>query len=214
MLIAVLGANGRTGRDVASAALERGWRVRGLVRDASAVEPLASRPTCDPTGAGFEVVQGDARNAADVRSLARGADAVVSTLGSHSGKLGPLYGLAALAMVDAMTTEGVRRVVVLSTRALGDTSAAGDPPDRRPASSPEVHADLRDMERVLGESGLDVTIMRPSRLVNGPLGEYEARERVMFPLGQETRRADLADAICDAVERGLWIGADVAIVSR
>ncbi|MBI5230881.1 MAG: NAD(P)H-binding protein [Coriobacteriales bacterium] len=202
MVIAVLGANGRTGREVVAMALARGCAVRGLVRNAEAVE--LRHPD-------FAVVEGDARQVADVRRTIRGADAVISTLGSHRGALGPLYSLAAHATIAAAQAEGVTRIVALSSRSLSEY--AEQSPQAAKASGPDVHGDLREMERLLRTSDLEVTVMRPSRLVDGNLGEYETRTGALFPPGRETRRRDLAAAMLEAVETGRWSGEDVAIVS-
>lgn len=204
MRIAVLGANGRTGREVVRQALARGWAVNALVRDAGAM---------DVENPSLAVIEGDARAQADIERVIAGCDAVISALGSHSGKLGPLYAAAARSLVAAMPAAGARRLLVLSTRALGDTSAAGDDPEAPLASSEAVHDDLRQMEQVLRASDLEWTIMRPSRLIAGDLGRYETRVGAVFERGRETRRADLAEAMLDAIESGLWIREDVAIVS-
>ncbi|PYE83972.1 NAD-dependent epimerase/dehydratase family protein [Pseudoroseicyclus aestuarii] len=67
----VLGATGGIGGAVAEALLARGWRVRGMARDAA----TAARGW---TGApGIEWVQGDAMRRADVMAAARGAGVIV-----------------------------------------------------------------------------------------------------------------------------------------
>jgi nucleoside-diphosphate-sugar epimerase len=63
----VLGATGGAGSEMASALLQRGWTVRGLVRDAARTH----------LAAGIEWHEGDAMSAHDVAEAARGAGVIV-----------------------------------------------------------------------------------------------------------------------------------------
>lgn len=67
-LALVLGATGGIGGAVARKLQARGWTVRALNRNAAKVSA---------SGQGFQWVQGDAMNAADVRKAAEGADLIV-----------------------------------------------------------------------------------------------------------------------------------------
>ena len=71
MNILVLGAAGKTGREVVAHALAEGHTVTAFVRNPEKIERN------DVT-----VAVGDARNAADLRRALRGQDAVISTLGT------------------------------------------------------------------------------------------------------------------------------------
>ena len=71
MLVALLGATGRTGVLVLDELLLRGHRVRGLVRAEGRVAP----------GESVDTVVGDSRDRDTLAQLVEGCDAVVSTLG-------------------------------------------------------------------------------------------------------------------------------------
>jgi putative NADH-flavin reductase len=73
MKLAVLGASGRTGRQIVELALEAGHHVRALVR---------SRGKLQLTHERLEYVMGDATDAAAVQRAVEGCDAVLS---AHAG---------------------------------------------------------------------------------------------------------------------------------
>jgi uncharacterized protein YbjT (DUF2867 family) len=65
---------------------------------------------------------------------------------------------------------------------------------------------MREMERLIGESDLVWTIVRPGRLTDGPrTGLYRANERFVPERGREISRADVADFMVRVVvdERAL-----------
>jgi uncharacterized protein YbjT (DUF2867 family) len=66
-----------------------------------------------------------------------------------------------------------------------------------------VAKDSADMERVVMESGLDWTIVRPPRLTHGPLTTHYAVEDGRLPPGRRiVSRADLAHFLLEELERG------------
>ncbi len=68
--VVILGAAGRVGNAAAGAFLERGWKVKGVARNARAAE----------LAAGVEAVQVDARNLPALIAACRGADVIVNCL--------------------------------------------------------------------------------------------------------------------------------------
>ncbi|NUP74447.1 MAG: NAD(P)H-binding protein, partial [Sinomonas sp.] len=53
---------------------------------------------------------------------------------------------------------------------------------------------------IVQASGLDWTIVRPSRLLDGPRGEYRVQIGRNLPRGYSTRRADVADYILRSLD--------------
>ena len=103
MKVAVVGATGRTGRLLVEELLRRGHEVRVLVRDPDRLADLGGR---------VETVTGESRDAAAVRALVTGADAVVSALGpsgkdGKDGKDGTVHQDTAAALAPAMAEHGV-----------------------------------------------------------------------------------------------------------
>ena len=71
MNLLVLGATGNTGRQFVEMALERGHKIRAIVRKSADLEERN----------GLEVIQGDVLNPVLLRKAVNGMDAVVSCLG-------------------------------------------------------------------------------------------------------------------------------------
>ncbi len=199
MQIAILGGTGGIGGHVLSWALDAGHPVRALAR----------RPEALPRRAGLEVISGDALDATAVAETIGGADAVVSALGPRGAKSQTLLAGAAENVVAAMEKTGARRLVCVSA---AGAYIGGDPDTGwlLKAIVPRVFArqfaDVREMENVIRESGLDWTIVRPARLVNRPgTGRYRVRPDFPPPHGRTIARADVAHFIAAALTEDAWL---------
>lgn len=210
MRIAVTGASGRTGRLVTELALAHGHEVAALVRDPSRLAIAHPR---------LDVIACDALDVGALTSAFEGADAVLSTIGSSSSREAPTQGGTHSAtmrvMIDAMLATGVHRIVAVSAGRVGLEPA--EDRDRAlaefgPVLGPVLH-DMRLMERMLADSGLEWTVIRPGRLTEGSAGATVATVDAPTRPGTETRRADLADAMLRAAEEGAWCGHAVALES-
>ncbi len=189
MRIAVLGASGRTGRQLVAQALEEGHEVRVLVR----------RPECFPEPQPrLTVLVGDARDPARVRELVQGMDAVVSALGPRPGDA-EICSQVGRVVREVLEAEGPRRYIYVSG---SHTDAPGDAKDligRVSARLGRLFAGriVADKQReldALRASTLDWTAVRPSQLTNGPrTGKY--RISTHTPPGARVARADVASFI-------------------
>ncbi|MGH3260022.1 MAG: NAD(P)-dependent oxidoreductase, partial [Streptosporangiaceae bacterium] len=167
--LAVLGATGGIGGHLLS------WRSTPLTR--CTYWRAARKPV--PRCPGITVTAGDATDPAAVADAVAGADAVLSALGPRGTRTPGLLGAAASAVTQAMVKHGVHRLLCVS--------AAGAFIREDPEANPLVKiilprifarpfADVREMERVVRASALDWTLVRPTRLVNGPgTGKYRIR---------------------------------------
>ena len=119
----VTGATGLAGSNICSQLLERGDRVRALVRGVSAAEPLAAL--------GVELLEGDITRAKDVRRAALGCDAVIHSAALLGGASQDLADFEAVNfdgtrhVLDVAAELGMRRVVALSTGTFFDTRGDG-----------------------------------------------------------------------------------------
>ena len=139
MRVLLTGATGLLGGALLAPLLAGGHEVRCLVRAGS-----AGRRRLDPGQ--VEVVRGDAARVEDLGRALAGTDALLHVAG---------IGYAAQ-VVKAADRAGIERLVV-----VGSTSAHSAYPSR---SGPK-----RRMERVVRESGLDWTIVRPSMIYGSEL---------------------------------------------
>ncbi len=205
MKIVVLGASGRTGREVVTQAVDAGLDVTAVVREGSAA----------PSG-GATVVRAELGDTVRLTEAVRGADAVVSALGGRDRRPTTVCTDGARAAVAAMRDAGVRRLLVVSAAGLpGDgedllTRLVVKPIISRVFRHP--YADMAGMERLVRESGLEWTIVRPARLTDGPrTGTYRRAIDRHVRGGHTTARADVADELLRDVTDDASVGHMVAI---
>lgn len=201
MRIALLGGSGRIGCEVLDMLLADDHEVHVLARSAGSVRPAA----------GLTVMEGDALDPASVAAVVKGADAVMSALGPRGAKSQGLLAGAAANIVAAMNDAGVGRLIAVS--AAG--AFIGADPDSGaltklilPRVLAKPFADVRRMEDVIRASGLEWTLVRPTRLVGGPAtGQYRTRSDFPPQGGRKIARADVAQFMVDALSQHSWIGA-------
>jgi nucleoside-diphosphate-sugar epimerase len=191
MKLVIFGANGQTGRLATALALDAGHHVVAVTR----------RPREFPlTGPGLTVAQADVQDASAVGPLVAGVDAVVSTLGvTFTREPVDTYSAGTGNIVAAMRAANTRRLVVVSSTAAYPTRRRRAPFALRLAEpiltrtiGKTVYDDIRRMETIVRDSGLDWTIVRPSGLFDLPEPTNYIRGEV-DPVGGFTARIDLAD---------------------
>ena len=184
MNILVLGATGKTGREVVARALAGGHTVTAFVRDPEKLQR-----------SDVAVAVGDARSVDDLGEALRGQDAVISTLGSGLNAKQNLIEGSTNALLRAMPNAGVRRLVMLSTFAASKSYRATGIMKLASIVMNGIVADKSAGEALLTRSRLDWTIVYATRLTDGPRsGEYHAVEGTLTDVGTISR-ADVADAL-------------------
>jgi putative NADH-flavin reductase len=194
MHLFVLGATGRTGRELVAQALQRGHCVTAFVR-----RPEQSGA---PRG-GLTMVWGDLLNAEAVGAAMAGHDAVLSAIGPLGLGRTTITRDSVRATLAAMKAVGVRRLLVVGVAALfGDAGLLAGL--LRKTFLRNVASDSAAMEWAVKASDLDRTIARAPRLTNGPLTErYDVADDHLPPGAGGTAmisRADLAHFLLDEVE--------------
>lgn len=196
MKITVFGATGGTGLEVVRQAAAAGYEVTAVVRDPARLAPVP----------GLAVVRADVMDPASIAPALAGADAVVSALGNREIRRPSTVCSGGIAsIIEAMKGAGVHRLAVVS--ASGMVTDDVDEFLTRYVAKPILQrvlaynfADLRRMEEIVQASALDWTIVRPSRLLDGPRGEYRVQIGRNLPRGYSTRRADVADYILRSLD--------------
>ncbi|WP_319450022.1 MULTISPECIES: NAD(P)-dependent oxidoreductase [unclassified Mycobacterium] len=209
MELALFGANGQTGRLVTALALQAGHRVRAVTRRPNEF-PLA--------GPGLTVVAADARDASSIQSAVAGADAVVSTLGvTFTREPVDTYSVGTANIVAAMRAASTRRLIVVSSTAAHPMRRSRIPfslrliePILTRTIGKTVYDDIRRMESVTRDSGLDWTIVRPSGLFDLPAPTDYVRGDV-DPVGAFTARIDLADYLVSLATDPTTVGRTVIV---
>ncbi|ART71119.1 NAD-dependent epimerase [Mycobacterium dioxanotrophicus] len=199
MRIAIFGANGATGRILTRRALDAGHSVIAVTRHPEQFH--ITDPKLTMAGA-------DVRDLTAVTAAVEGTDAVLSTLGV-TFTMAPVdtYSVGVANIVSAMRTAGVDRLAVVSSTAIADYPGRTDTPFALRVVQPVIssvfgktlYADMRRMEDIVADSGLNWTIVRPSGLFDLPdVTEYLAGQR--DPVGAFTSRTDLADYLLKLAE--------------
>jgi putative NADH-flavin reductase len=125
-----------------------------------------------------------------------GADVVFSALGADGLGATTVYSLGMANIIEAMKRSGATRLLAVSSVGVEEDKNANTLYRRvlAPFVLKNVLADMRDMERLIAESGLVWTIVRPSGLTDGPrTGLYRAGDRFVPERGNNIARADVAD---------------------
>lgn len=215
MDLAVFGANGPTGRLVVTQALAAGHRVTAVTRKpdqypvASPQLRVAAADVTDPEGVD--------------RVLATRPQAVISTYGvPYSRKPITVYSQGITAIVAAMRTHGVRRLVCVTSTTVGTQKAPGESlvgravllPLLRNVVGRTLYDDMVRMEEVVRASDLDWTVLRPGGLFDTaePTPDYEVAPGPFA--GPVTSRADLAAALVQEATAPRHIRAVVEVVTR
>ena len=153
---------------------------------------------------GMEVTpfEGDVLDAQAVAAAIAGQDAVISTLGPRKGSARDLCSRGTQNIVAAMKTHGVQRLVQVTGAMIGHPRhrlglvyrmICAMVPD-------EQLADRRLQERLVMESGLSWTLVRPTRLTDAPArGAWRDGEGERVGAFAHIARADVADALVRAV---------------
>jgi uncharacterized protein YbjT (DUF2867 family) len=206
MKIVVFGANGPTGRQVVEQAVAAGHLATAVTR----------RPASFPvSGADVRVVEADVHDPAAVERAVAGQDAVISVLGVPYGRERvTVYSTGITHITRAMTRHDVRRLVGVTSTVLFGTPAPGEnflfskvlEPSLMRFMGRTVYEDMRRMEEVVRESGLEWTVLRPGGLFDAAgVSAYEVGTS-RLP-GRYTARPDLArELLRQAVEERGHVG--------
>ncbi|MGH3758597.1 NAD(P)-dependent oxidoreductase [Actinophytocola sp.] len=192
MRVTVFGATGGTGKQVVDQALAAGHKVTAVARDPEAV--AGDRD-------GLTVMRGDVLDAESVAPAVAGSDAVVSVLGVADRKQPTtVYSRGVANMLTAMADGGPRRIIALSADGVEPNPNVNI--GQRLVMALIVarmfshqYKDMLEMERLLAESDVDWTALRPPRLSDGEhTGTYRTSTE---PLKDSSTisRANLADCV-------------------
>ena len=187
MKVIIFGASGSIGRNLVSQALEQGHAVTAFVRDPAGFDIRHDN---------LSIALGDVLEATSVQKAVAGHDAVMCSIGA--GRKGGVRAEGTCNIIAAMKANGVRRLICQSTLGIGESWNNLNAFWKylmfglfiRPA-----YLDHVEQEKLVRESGLDWSIVRPAAFIDGELtGQY----RHGFPANAndtklEISRADVAD---------------------
>lgn len=187
--------------------MQQGHQVTALVRS---LHRLTTSPDLLRVHTGSVTDDGHALTAA-----VRGQDVVISTLGvGNSLKSSGLIARSVPAIVSAMKSQGVRRLIFTSAYGVGATR-----PDVPLLPRllmrwlfKDLYGDKEAGEDVLHRSGLDWTVVYPVTLTNGPrTGRFRVGQRLTLHGFPRISRADVAAFILTQVDDSTYLRKGVLI---
>jgi uncharacterized protein YbjT (DUF2867 family) len=201
MDVVIAGGHGQIALRLARLLSTRGETVRSLIRNPDHAGDISE------TGAEAVVFDLESGSADELAEVVRGADAVVFAAGAGPGSgaerkrtvdLG-----AAVKLIEAASSAGVRRYVMVSSIGADDPAGGGEA--MRPYLEAKAGADA-----ALVSSGLDYTIVRPGPLTNDP---GTSRVTVGDDVGRaEVTRDDVAAVIVGVLDEPRTVGKTFVLV--
>ena len=207
--LAVFGATGKTGLALVATARRRGWQVRALVRGSAGT--LEGQP-------GVEIVRGEFSNLERVQAVTEGTQAVCCVFGPRPPFSEIFCAEATQAVIEAMRRSGVRRLIVQTGSMVGQnlpnwTFAWRIMTSMYQRQQPKGARDRLEQERLVCQSALDWTIIKPPRLTDGVArGQVRAGSDLRVGLLSKISRADLTAFLMDQVEQPSFVGQSVFVV--
>lgn len=219
MKLTIFAATGGIGRHVLEQAVDAGHDVTAVVRNPRALSHPVRAVAADLA----------TPDAATLESAVAGADAVLSGLGPRNSAEHGIVSLGTRAIVEAMKTTGVRRIVTVSVAGIVTIPTPGrpNPPKRDPGAGVFLrylinplstlvygkhYADVALMEDILRESGLGWTAVGVPVLTDKPpTGNYRISYGHSVRGGLRIARADAAQFMLQALDHPETIGQSIAI---
>ena len=187
MKVIIFGASGSIGRNLVSQALEQGHAVTAFVRDPARIDIQHDK---------LSIAVGDVLDAVSVQKAVAGHDAVMCAIGA--GRKGGVRAEGTRNIIAAMKAAGVRRLICQSTLGIGESWNNLNAFWKylmfglfiRPAFLDHV-----EQEKLVRDSGLDWSIIRPAAFIDGELtGQYRhGFSATASDTKLKISRADVAD---------------------
>lgn len=199
--VAILGGSGKVGRFLIQRVSDAGYPMRVLMRNPDKIKPIDGR---------MEIVQGNARDIASIRSLLQGCDTVLNALGQRKDKdEAPIFSTATGHVLAVMKELGIRRYILVRAFSI---DAPRDHKDLRTRLIsrlvrwviPEIWADWQKELDVLLSSNVEWTVVRIPILVDEPsLGQV--RVDLASPPGKKIRGGDIANFVVAQITEPTYV---------
>jgi putative NADH-flavin reductase len=213
--LVIIGATAQTAQTLIPLALDRGYNVIGIARRPEAVSLRHERLT---------ILKGDVYERNSIEAALTGPEVVISLVGPRVDVTQPiaemdLFSTGYTNIIAAMRAKGNSRL--LATSSNGAQKVMLDPPGEDAPRADQwlwqirgIYNDMRLMETIVRDSGLEFTILRPGQLMREP-----ARQDLKIIVDGQTPElrlityADFAMFILDEVASEQHIGHAVGLYS-
>ena len=207
MKVVIFGATGTIGSQVVEQALAQGHEVTAFSRHPEKL---------NMTKGNLQLFAGDVFDINAVEQAIHGQDAVICVLGSGKKLFGHVRSEGTRNIIQAMENTGVRRLICQSTLGAGDSWSNLDFYWKYVMFGfilRKVFADHLIQEKLVAQSQLDWTIVRPGAFIDGDrTGNY----RHGFPAGDRDitltiSKSDVADFILKQLTSNAYLGQTPAL---
>jgi putative NADH-flavin reductase len=169
MKVLVLGAAGRSGRQIVEQGIAKGHEITALIRDQAQSRLFPNQ---------VHTVTGDALDGNAVERAVAGQDAVIYALGSKKSGETTFFSDTTQLLLRAMQAQRVRRLVCITGVGAGESKGHGGFVYDRlifPLFTRKIYEDKDRQEDLIRSSSLDWIIVRPAVFRDGPVkGELQA----------------------------------------
>lgn len=194
MKLIVFGATGNTGLECLKQGRAAGHEMTAFARSADKLAGTEAR-----------IVTGDVLDVAAVTEAIRGHDVVLSCLGTRPWRHTDICSDGTRVIVQAMTAAGVKRLVVLSTQGIGDSTLGMLGRMGAAVVLRKAFADKAVMETELESTTLDWIVVRPGLLNNAkPRGSWRTSIDNSIH-GGKIARADVAAFMLQQLTAGEYL---------
>jgi putative NADH-flavin reductase len=210
MRVLVVGASKGIGLETTRQAIEAGHQVRAFARSDTGMALADSK---------LERVRGDALKYLDVEAALKEVDVVIQTLGVALADLFRpvhLFSDATRVLIAAMRARGVNRLICVTGFGAGDSRASISWLQRLPFQIVfgRAYDDKSLQERMIKESGLDWTIVRPGVLTGGPrTGRYDVLAEARQWRNGTISRSDVAAFLVRQIENASYVHKSPVLVN-
>lgn len=202
MKVLVIGGTGGTGKHIIDQALEAGHEVTALVRNPNKVR--VEHPS-------LQIHKGNVLNPETLKGACENQDAVISALG-HKKFFVPttILSRGTANILSAMKENGIRRLICITALGINDSRfrlGLYYTLFVHPFILFFYFRDKEKQERLIMNSGLDWTIVRPGQLTNGKRRERYKHGQGLghYILTKMISRADVAHFILSVLEKNLYL---------
>lgn len=186
MHIIVFGATGKTGIEIVKQAIEEGHHVTAFVRD---LKKLAI------THANLKVTRGDVMDLESLDAAMKGQEGVLCALGAGSSlKKTTIRTTGTRHILASMKKHDVKRLLVVSAMGIGESWHTLSFFNKLFLATllKNTRADHEAQEKLVKDSTLDWTIVRPSGLVDTPKSDDYVVGEAIRAKNSKISRADVA----------------------
>ena len=212
--LVVIGATARSAQQIIPQALARGYEVIAVARKPEEVTTRDARLT---------VTKGDVYDLASLEAVMTGREVVISMVGPRVDpfkEVPPmdLFTTGTGNIIKAMKNRGNKRLLVASSIGVENEFPTTRPDQMQEPgkmwlwNSRNLYQNMREMEGLVRQSGLDYVIFRPAFMVEEP-----ARNDLQFAVNQDSPKqrmltyADFASFVLDQAQSDQYLAATVGV---